>query len=281
MIDRLVEAVRLRGPVCVGLDTSLRYIPQSMMCSDIAESMFSFNKRIIEATKDICAVYKLQIAYYEAQGIAGMRAYQKTLRYIHDAGHLSIGDIKRGDISATAKEYAKAHFDGDFGADFITLNPYMGLDSIEPYAPYFERGDKGAFILLRTSNPGAKDIEYKMVDGEHLYYHIGDAVKSMGEKFTGTSGYSAIGMVVGGTHSDEVEEIRKRYPHTFFLIPGYGAQGGKAEDIRRYFNDGNGGVVNSSRGIITRWQKEVNGEKRFEEVTRNAVLEMRRDVCGK
>ncbi len=280
MIDALVKAVASRGPVCVGLDTSMDYIPESMLCDDVTETMFRFNRRIIDATKDVCAVYKLQIAYYEAQGIAGMKAYQKTLEYLRHEGVLSIGDIKRGDIAATAKEYAKAHFDGDFGADFITLNPYMGFDSIEPYEPYFARGDKGAFVLLRTSNPGAKDIEYKMVDGEHLYYQIGDAIEKMGEKYQGTSGYSAIGMVVGGTHSDEAEEIRKRYPNTFFLIPGYGAQGGKAEDIRRYLNDGNGGVVNSSRGIIARWKKEEDGEARFDEVTRNVVLEMRRDICG-
>ena len=191
---------------------------------------------------------------------------------------LSIGDVKRGDISATASMYAKAHFEGDFETDFITLNPYMGFDSITPYLPYLESGEKGVFVLLRTSNPGAKDIEYLDVNGEKLYYHIGDKLEEMGRDYLGKCGYSSLGAVVGGTHTDEANEIRGRYKSMYFLIPGYGAQGAKGEDVSLYLNDGNGGVVNSSRGIIKAYMKHGDGEEKFDEYTRNAVLSMREDI---
>lgn len=280
IIDRLYDEVEKKGNVCVGLDTHLDYIPEDMKekYKDIDEIIFQFNKRIIDCTKDIVAIYKLQIAYYEAYGIDGLKAYKKTLDYLREINSLSIGDVKRGDISATATMYAKAHFEGDFATDFITLNPYMGFDSITPYLPYLESGEKGIFVLLRTSNPGAKDIEYLNVDGESLYYHIGDKLEEIGKGYVGKRGYSAIGAVVGGTHVDEAVEIRNRYKNMYFLIPGYGAQGARGEDVRLYLNDKNGGVVNSSRGIIKAYMKYENGADNFESHTRNAVLSMREDI---
>ena len=157
----------------------------------------------------------------------------------------------------------------------------MGFDSITPYLDFVEKGDKGIFVLLRTSNPGAKDIEYLDYKGEPLYYHIGDAIYEMGNSYLGENNYSNIGFVVGGTHSEEAKEIRERYKNSFFLIPGYGAQGGKAEDIRLYLDDFNGGVVNSSRGIITAYKKHEDGEKKFQEYTREAVEKMRGDIYGR
>lgn len=283
IIDRLYENVREKGFVCVGLDTSLDYIPSSIKekSSDVAEIVFEYNKQIIDCTEDITGIYKVQIAYYEAMGLEGMKAYSKTVSYLKEKNLLSIGDVKRGDIANTAKEYGKAHFSGDFEVDFITINPYMGFDSITPYLDFVEKGDKGIFVLLRTSNPGAKDIEYLDYKGEPLYYHIGDAIYEMGNSYLGENNYSNIGFVVGGTHSEEAREIRERYKNSFFLIPGYGAQGGKAEDIRLYLDDFNGGVVNSSRGIITAYKKHEDGEKKFQEYTREAVEKMRGDIYGR
>lgn len=283
IIDKLYNCVEEKGFVCVGLDTSLDYIPNKIKnkSSDISEVVFEYNKQIIDCTKDITGIYKVQIAYYEAMGLKGLEAYSKTVKYLKENNLLSIGDVKRGDIAATAKEYAKAHFTGDFEVDFITLNPYMGYDSITPYFDYFKSGEKGAFVLLRTSNPGAKDIEYLNYNNEPLYYEIGQNIYQLSKEFIGECGYSSIGLVVGGTYSEEALEIRNRFSNSFFLIPGYGAQGGKAEDIRLYLNNFNGGVVNSSRGIITAYKKYEDGEDKFQKYTREAVINMRNDIYGK
>jgi len=280
IIDRLYNEVERKGNVCVGLDTSLDYIPEKMKkkYKDIDEVIFQFNKKIIDCTEDITAIYKLQIAYYESYGIRGLFGYMKTLEYLRSINALSIGDVKRGDIASTADMYAKAHFEGDFETDFITLNPYMGFDSITPYLKYLDKGSKGVFVLLRTSNPGAKDIEYLNVEGKSLYYHVGDKLEEMGSKYIGRSGYSLIGAVVGGTHLDEAIEIREKYKDMYFLIPGYGAQGAKGKDVSLYLNEGNGGVVNSSRGIITAYKKHEDGVLNFEKYTREAVLSMREDI---
>lgn len=282
IVDRLYEAVKEKGFVCVGLDSHLDYIPNYIKekHEKLSDVIFEYNKTIIDATSDIVAIYKPQIAYYEANGLEGLIAYQRTLRYIKENGLLSIGDVKRGDIASTAKEYAKAHFKGEFEADFITLNPYMGMDSITPYLDYLKTGEKGVFVLLRTSNEGAKDIECLDYNGEALYFKVGDELKKFADELTSECGYSPLGFVVGATHSEEAKKIRERYKNIFFLLPGYGAQGAKAEDIRTYLNDFNGGVVNSSRGIIKYYQKFEDGEERFAHYTREAVLNMRKDIYG-
>ena len=282
IVDRLYEAVKEKGFVCVGLDSHFDYIPNYIKekHEKLSDVIFEYNKTIIDATSDIVAIYKPQIAYYEANGLEGLIAYQRTLRYIKEKGLLSIGDVKRGDIASTAKEYAKAHFKGEFEADFITLNPYMGMDSITPYLDYLKTGEKGVFVLLRTSNEGAKDIECLDYNGEALYFKVGDELKKFADELTSECGYSPLGFVVGATHSEEAKKIRERYKNIFFLLPGYGAQGAKAEDIRTYLNDFNGGVVNSSRGIIKYYQKFEDGEERFAHYTREAVLNMRKDIYG-
>ena len=282
IVDRLYEVVKEKGFVCVGLDSHLDYIPNYIKekHEKLSDIIFEYNKTIIDATSDIVAIYKPQIAYYEANGLEGLIAYQRTLRYLKEKGLLSIGDVKRGDIASTAKEYAKAHFKGEFEADFITLNPYMGMDSITPYLDYLKTGEKGVFVLLRTSNEGAKDIECLDYNGEALYFKVGDELKKFADELTSECGYSPLGFVVGATHSEEAKKIRERYKNIFFLLPGYGAQGAKAEDIRTYLNDFNGGVVNSSRGIIKYYQKFEDGEERFAHYTRESVLNMRKDIYG-
>ncbi|MEG1925034.1 MAG: orotidine-5'-phosphate decarboxylase [Ruthenibacterium sp.] len=283
-VDKLYDAVAQKGPVCVGLDTDFSYIPAENVNKGQSkgENIFRFNREIIEATKAVAGCYKVQIAYYEALGLDGLLAYKTTLSYLRENGLIAIADIKRGDIAKTAELYAKAHFEGDFEADFITLSPYMGLDSISPYAPYFQKG-KGAFVLCRTSNAGAKDFEYeKCADGRHIYDLVGDKLNALGKEYLGEHGYSSLGLVIGGTHIEEAKEIRTKYKDSFFLIPGYGAQGGKAEDIAQYLINGNGGVVNSSRGVLLAYQKQENTG--YAEAAYNECVQMKgaiADACGK
>lgn len=276
IIDKLYERVEERGVVCLGLDTDASYIPQHILSGkSLDEAIFQFNKEIIDATLDVVACYKVQIAYYEALGLAGLIAYKNTLQYLREKDAIIIADIKRGDIAATASQYAKAHFTGDFEADFITLSPYMGMDSIEPYMPYMESGKKGVFVLVRTSNKGAEDFENLDIEGgKKLYNEVADKITEAGQTVKGRYGYTAIGGVIGCTHVEEGKEIRNRYSNMFFLIPGYRAQGGTAKDVALYLKNGNGGVVNSSRGILLAYKKE-NKELEYAECARNEAINMR------
>ena len=279
-MDKLYEGVAARGPVCVGLDTDFSYLPEGFAKAGetVGESVLRYNKALIAATAPVAGCYKVQIAYYESMGLDGMRCYAETLKAVREAGIPVIADIKRGDIAKTAEMYAKAHFAGDFEADMITLAPYMGLDSLSPYLPYAEKQGKGMFVLCRTSNQGAKDFEYeKLADGRHVYDLVGDKVTEIGKNYMGEHGYSSIGLVIGGTHAEEASEIRARYQDSFFLIPGYGAQGGKAEDIALYLNNSNGGVVNSSRGILLAWKKQPGVA--FDEAAYNECVRMKEDIA--
>lgn len=279
IIDKLYEKVSKNGFVCIGLDSSIDYIPENMKAGkSVSEALFSYNKEIIDQTYDVCAIYKLQIAYYESYGIEGMIAYRDTLSYLREKDLLSIGDVKRSDIAASAKMYAKAHFEGDFETDFITLNPYMGMDSIEPYEEYIEKGDKGVFVLLRTSNPGAKDFEVLPVDGEEFFYKVGDKMRELNDKYIGMSGFGPIGLVVGATHSEEVEKIRKRYENMFFLIPGFGAQKADSMNVYKLLEGLNGGVVNSSRAILKNWQNYEDGSEKVGYYARKKAIETYEEI---
>lgn len=284
-MDKLFDAVAARGPVCVGLDTDFSYLPADFVKSELTagENIVRFNRAVLEATKSDAGCYKVQVAYYEALGLDGLRAYAETLRMVREAGIPVIADIKRGDIAKTAEMYARGHFTGDFEADFVTLAPYMGLDSIQPYMPFVKDSGKGVFVLVRTSNPGAKDFEYeKLADGRHVYDMVGDKLNALGKECIGERGYSSVGMVIGGTHIEEASEIRARYKDSFFLIPGYGAQGGTATDIAQYLTAGNGGVVNSSRGVLLAYKKQPGVA--FDEAAYNECVAMRgaiADACAK
>ena len=281
IIDQLFQNVADKGHVCVGLDTDLDYLPKQFLAkySHISDALFQFNKEIINATVDVAACFKVQIAYYEAYGLQGMEAYQKTLAYLRQKKTLTIADVKRGDIAKTAEMYAKAHFSGDFEADFLTLNPYMGLDTITPFLPYVQNEQKGLFVLIRTSNEGAKDIEYLPIDhNQRVYNVVGEKINQLGKEFTGSCGFSSIGGVMGCTHADEAKAVRESLDSTFFLIPGYGAQGGKAEDIALYLKNGNGGVVNASRSILLAYKKVENGADHFAEYARLEAIRMRDDI---
>jgi orotidine-5'-phosphate decarboxylase len=257
-MDRLFDKVAANGHVCVGLDTAPDYIPlkERKAAASDAEAIFFYNKTLIDSTLDVAACYKVQIAYYEAMGLDGLKVYADTLRYLRQKKAIVIADIKRGDIADTAMQYAKAHFAGDFEADFVTLAPYMGMDSIEPWAEYAKTNGKGAFVLMRTSNKGMKDFEYQEVkSGGRLYNVVGNRLSQLAETCMGKSGYGAFGAVVGCTETEEAAEIRAKYGNLFFLIPGYGAQGGAANDAAILLRNGNGGVVNASRSILKAWTK--------------------------
>jgi orotidine-5'-phosphate decarboxylase len=193
---------------------------------------------------------------------------------------ISIADIKRGDISKTAEMYAAGHFTGDFEADYVTLNAYMGInDSLEPFLKYVKENDKGIFALVRTSNKGAKDFQYiKDEKNVPLYETVGERIQTLAEENVGECGFSSIGAVVGATNNEEGLALRNKMKSVFLLIPGYGAQGGKAEDIATYLINGNGAVVNSSRGILLAYKNEENGEHNFAMCARREAIRMRDDI---
>ena len=262
-----------RGPLCVGLDTDPSYLPESVIKSvgSATEAVLAYNKEIIRriaADKSACCC-KVQIAYYESMGLEGMKVYAKTLKAVQEAGLIAISDIKRGDIAATADAYARAHFTGDFETDIITINPYMGFDTLTPFTNYAapEKGGKGVFVLLCTSNPGMTDIEHQELKaGGLLLERVGNEIARINEGYKtnyATQTCGPIGAVVGATQEADARRLRDQYPETFFLIPGYGAQGGAAR-IAATLLDRCGGTVNSSRGILCAWKKDAELEAKRE-----------------
>ena len=235
-MSRLQSVCREKSPLCIGLDTDISYIPPSVAqkFASPTEAVLAYNKSIVEAAGKYAGCFKVQIAYYEAMGLSGLDAYAKTLKTVRAAGIPVISDIKRGDIADTAKAYARAHFSGDFETDIITINPYMGFDTLEPFKEWCkrEKGGKGAFVLLCTSNPGMKDIEHqKLADGSILLEKVGNEIARIGEEFKAEypeQECGPIGAVVGATQEADARYLRDKYPDVFFLIPGYGAQGGAA-----------------------------------------------------
>ena len=283
LIDRLYDSVAAKGHVCLGLDTDPEYLPEDFRkgFNRPAEAVFEFNRQIIDMTLDVTACYKVQIAYYEAMGLQGLAAYARTLAYLREKKAIAIADVKRGDIAKTAEMYAQAHFSGDFEADFITVNPFMGMDTIEPFLPWLRERDKGIFALVATSNPGAGDIEgITDSSGKTVSEKTGEMLASLNEGLTAACGYGAIGAVVGCTNREQTVRIRQRLSGMMFLIPGYGAQGGKAEDIAAYLKDGNGGVVNSSRGILLAYKKAEFAHLSFAEAARAECVRMRDEILA-
>ena len=279
IIDRLFEAVAKQGPVCVGLDTSPKLLPQSLTAEgDPAAATFEFNRKIIDVTLDLVACYKVQIAHYEALGVDGLSCYRDTVAYARGKRAIVIGDVKRGDIASTGKMYAQAHFSGDFETDFITVNPYMGFDAISPYSTYLQGGEKGLFVLIRTSNPSARDFQDLCCPDQPVFMTVGEQVHHWGEQYRGTCGYSLVGGVVGATQSRELAAVRQAFPSLFLLVPGYGAQGGGGREVAPAFVRGNGAVVNASRSILGAHKDKPDGDHRYAEYAREAVLSMRKDI---
>ncbi len=301
MINKLVEKIeQMSAPIVVGLDPMLSYMPQHLLKKafqekgenpeGIAEAIWLYNKGIVDATYDLIPAVKPQIAMYEQFGIEGLKAFQKTVEYCKQKGLIVIGDVKRGDIGSTSVAYATGHLGKvsiggqtyrGFDEDFITVNPYLGSDGILPFIDVCKEEEKGLFILVKTSNPSSGEFQDQLVDGRPLYELVGKKVAQWGELHMGNS-YSYIGAVVGATYPEMGKVLRKLMPKTYILVPGYGAQGGKAEDLAPYFNkDGLGAIVNSSRGIIAAYQLkqyEKYGEEAYADASRQAVIDMREDL---
>lgn len=264
-MQALQELSLKNGPLCVGLDTDPCYIPENILASyeSPALAVLAYNREIIKrvSADKSASCFKVQIAYYEAMGIEGMKVFSQTLKLIKETGLIAISDIKRGDIAATAGAYARAHFSGDFETDLITINPYMGFDTLKPFTEYSsaEKRGKGAFVLLCTSNPGMVDIEHqKLADGSILLEKVGDELSRIANeygKFYENQTCGVLGAVVGATQEADARYLRDKYSDIFFLIPGYGAQGGDAR-IAATLLDKAGGCVNSSRGILCAWKKD-------------------------
>ena len=292
--DKLIDGIiATQNPTCVGLDTLFDYLPDDMKAGaktfeDVAERVLEFNKKLVDNIADIVPSVKVQIAYYEMYGAAGMKTYYETLKYAKSKGLYVIADAKRNDIGSTASCYAKAFLgetqvnDGTFAAfpsDYVTVNGYLGSDGILPFVEECEKNEKGIFVLVKTSNPSGAEIQNVVLEnGVPMYEYVGGLVEKWGESTVGKYGYSAVGAVVGATHPAEAARLREVLPHTFFLIPGYGAQGGKAEMLKSCFKEnGLGGVVNNSRGILCAYKK--NGGTYYE-AAREACIAMQKDLAG-
>lgn len=301
--DRLNKAIKDKGSaVCVGLDPRLAKIPSFIQEKALkenknrftaaAEALIEFNKGIIDAVHDLVPAVKPQVAFYEIFGEQGMRAYRETIEYAHEKGLIVIADVKRNDIGSTAEAYADSYLGtvdvfGEeksvFDADAVTITPYLGWDGIKPFAEKCAEYKKGMFILVKTSNPSSGDIQdLVMADGRTIYEIMGMLVESWGAGDIGESGYNPIGAVVGATYPDQAAKLREIMPNSIFLVPGYGAQGGGAQDVKPCFNSGGlGAIVNSSRGIIFAYEKSDNyNEDQYAEAARAAVFAMNEDLDG-
>lgn len=301
MINHLILNIKKTGaPIVIGLDPMLSYIPEQVRekayaaygetLEGAAEAIWQFNKEIVDNTCDLIPAVKPQIAMYEQFGIPGLMAYKKTVDYCKLKGLVVIGDIKRGDIGSTSAAYAAGHIGQvkvgsksyrPFDEDFITVNPYLGSDGIQPFIDVCKEEKKGLFILVKTSNPSSGEFQDRVVDGRPLYEWVGEQVSAWGEQHMGES-YSYIGAVVGATYPEMGKVLRRVMPKAFILVPGYGAQGGKGKDLVHFFKeDGLGAIINSSRGIIAAYQQEAYksyGAEHFGEASRAAVEDMIQDI---
>lgn len=295
IVDKLIDKIKeYDNPTVAGIDTSFDYLPEDMRTGvkdfkGAAEAILAFNKKIIDNICDIVPCVKVQIAYYEMYGIEGMCAFTETLRYASEKGMFVMTDAKRNDIGATAECYAKAYLGetqvGEssytaFDSDFLTVNGYLGSDGIKPFLNWMDKRDKGIFVLVKTSNKSSGELQdLKLENGKTVYEYIGSLVEEWGKGSIGKYGYSAVGAVVGATHPAQAEILRREMPHTFFLIPGYGAQGGKADDLKVCFGeDGLGGIVNSSRGILCAYKQEKYAGMTFDAAARQACVDMKNDL---
>lgn len=292
IFDELIEKIAaMQNPTCVGLDTSFSYLPDDMRegvvtCEEAAKAVLAFNQKIIDSVYDIVPSVKVQIAYYEQYGTAGLNAFYETLLYAKKKGLFVIADAKRNDIGATASQYARAFLGNTsvngnqtqaFPCDILTVNGYLGTDGIAPFMDECKKHDKGIFVLVKTSNPSSGELQnLKLADGRTVYECMGDMVEAWGADAVGKYGYSCVGAVVGATYPEEAKILRARLPHTFFLVPGYGAQGANAEMLKNCFDErGLGGVVNNSRGILCAYQKRGGA---YYEAARAACLDMKADL---
>ena len=303
MINQLVANIKKTGaPIVVGLDPMLNYIPEQVQkkafaeygetLEGAAEAIWQFNKEIVDKTYDLIPAVKPQIAMYEQFGLPGLAAFKKTVDYCKEKGLVVIGDIKRGDIGSTSAAYAVGHIGkvkvgsktyAPFDEDFVTVNPYLGSDGVNPFLDVCKEEKKGIFVLVKTSNPSSGEFQDQKIDGRPLYELVGEKVAAWGSEVMGDE-YSYVGAVVGATYPEMGKVLRKVMPKAYILVPGYGAQGGKGKDLVHFFNeDGLGAIVNSSRGIIAAYKQEAYakfGAENFGDASRAAVEAMIADIQG-
>ena len=303
MINQLVANIKKTGaPIVVGLDPMLNYIPEQVQkkafaeygetLEGAAEAIWQFNKEIVDKTYDLIPAVKPQIAMYEQFGLPGLAAFKKTVDYCKGKGLVVIGDIKRGDIGSTSAAYAVGHIGkvkvgskayAPFDEDFVTVNPYLGSDGVNPFLDVCKEEKKGIFVLVKTSNPSSGEFQDQKIDGRPLYELVGEKVAAWGSEVMGDE-YSYVGAVVGATYPEMGKVLRKVMPKAYILVPGYGAQGGKGKDLVHFFNeDGLGAIVNSSRGIIAAYKQEQYakfGAENFGDASRAAVETMIADIKG-
>ena len=303
MINKLIANIKKTGaPIVVGLDPMLNYIPKQIQeaafkefgetLEGAAEAIWQYNKGIVDATHDLIPAVKPQIAMYEQFGIPGMEVFKKTVDYCKSKDLVVIGDIKRGDIGSTSAAYATGHLGRvnirgneftPFGEDFVTVNPYLGSDGVNPFVDVCKKEKKGLFILVKTSNPSSGEFQDRLIEGRPLYELVGEKVAEWGEECMGDA-YSYIGAVVGATYPELGKVLREIMPKAYILVPGYGAQGGQGKDLVHFFNaDGLGAIVNSSRGIIAAYKQEAYakyGAQNFGDASRAAVEAMVKDISS-
>lgn len=301
MIRQLIEKIqKTKAPICVGLDPMLSYVPEHIQAAAFeqygetlegaAEAIWQFNKEIVDHTFDLIPAVKPQIAMYEQFGIEGLKVYKRTVDYCKEKGLVVIGDAKRGDIGSTSAAYATGHIGSvqvgsktysGFDTDFLTVNPYLGTDGVKPFVDVCNSHDRGLFVLVKTSNPSSGEFQDRLIDGRPLYEWVAEKVVEWGDASM-DGDYSNVGAVVGATYPEMSRILRNLMPRTYFLVPGYGAQGGTAEDLKHCFNkDGLGAIVNSSRGIIAAYKQEKYkqfGPEHFAEASRQAVMDMVADI---
>lgn len=300
-LDRLIEKIeQTQNPTVAGLDPKLDYVPEYIRkkCFEkygetlkgAAKALLEFNKGLIDALYDIVPAVKPQAAYYEMYGTAGVKTLYKTQEYARSKGMYVITDGKRNDIGTTMEAYAAAHLGKvkvgseeyePFLGDALTVNGYLGSDGIKPLLKVCAENDKGIFVLVKTSNPSSGELQDKLVEGIPIYKLMGEMCEEWGKELPGKYGYSGVGAVVGATYPQQIGQLRGALPHTFFLIPGYGAQGATAQDIAAAFDEnGLGGIVNSSRGIMCAYQKQKCSEHDFAEAARREAIRMRDEIMG-
>ncbi len=300
-LDRLIEKIeQTQNPTVAGLDPKLDYVPEYIKrkCFEkygetlkgAAKALLEFNKALIDALYDIVPAVKPQAAYYEMYGFQGMKTLYKTQEYARSKGMYVITDGKRNDIGTTMEAYATAHLGKvkvggqeyePFLGDALTVNGYLGTDGIKPLIKVCKENDKGIFVLAKTSNPSSGELQDKKVDGVPIYELMGKMCEDWGKELAGVYGYSGVGIVAGATYPKQLELLREHLPHTFFLIPGYGAQGATAKDISAAFDkNGLGGIVNSSRGIMCAYQKQKCNEREFAEAARREAVRMRDEIMS-
>lgn len=300
-MKRLIEKIaQMQNPSVVGLDSLLDYIPQHIKDEKFAtygdtfdaaaQSILEYNKAIIDQICDIVPAVKPQAAYYEMYSWQGMWALCETVKYAQEKGMIVIMDGKRNDIGSTMQAYAKAHLGTStvngkelsaFGSDMLTVNGYLGSDGVNPLLPICDEQDKGIFVLVKTSNPSSGELQDQKIGDKSIYETMGAMCEQWGSQTENNYGYSRVGAVVGATYPEQLAEMRQKMLHTFFLVPGYGAQGGGANDVAGAFDkNGLGAIVNSSRAILTAWKKAGTDGKDFAEQARKAALAMKEDIMG-